>query len=1538
VYRRIALVFFTLLPALVAAQTPLDPTAPEAPASLLDLEIGDAEVDLFVDGSWTSGVSGVLGGATYLDPGGNRRWELYAFPGLEPRPFFNRVDLTLSLWLLQRYFFETTISDELDDSSLLFGYSGGPGEFLQSALIGTTAIEMGAYPYLDFGGESAGAGRTAPGATALFQTEASTHEFMVRLDAARDETLTVRNGRSVTETVVAAASYVRNRYFVLPDGGLATLRIYSETASTTSGALAASDGRYYRELNPAAETVFSLLDGTVGFDEEPAGRVLVYYESGGVPVGDAALGNDSFYSLNALGYPDASPPASFSFSDPTELLELYGFTDTWATLPADTKEALAHDYFRVTIDGQDALLLYEPGRWSPFERAAFYESPVELTSEVGVGFASGGRSGVSLDGRDIERRDAGSLLVVRAAGAGVREYASRYPFADTPYGSPAIYGPAPDPAAASAGIAVQRSSAADALVIGPDYVPGSVRVTRNGIPTTAFEVSASGEIELTPPLGPADNLDVSYRTSAPGEQLDTLVGVGNRFQFSPALALDAALGMRWKPVRARYTIAPGQSPGYVSAGTSLSWDGSAVSDGPGRTLAAEISAGLAYAVPDATGVLRVAGMNGEPTKTTITAESVFPATVPEIDPDEGDGLDITELTRGDAAISAPSSVEPEEAGVAYVGPALRVDYTLATGQNWTGAVIRQPSGPADLSRAGRVEALIRTLDSANVRVFLQIGAIGEDLDIDGNGRRDPELAPELLYSRVLTVPEPDDGWQRVSFTLSPEEQQKLRSTRGIRIIVQRDAPGGSRAGSVLLSEVTFYGTGSAVSASPAGGAGAVTAREAPESLEQAGAALADVYPDVMNRFRPDDTSGAEWENGVLAVSWTATGSDGVRLSFPVPQVPADDYGELRLYARAETPAHELALTVETDAVNAGGLTGLVPASLVLPTDAWTEIVLALPDNADGLIDRVVVTISGTDGEVLLDELSFWRPRDGVSATGALLVTWSPDLELSAGETPILRDLRIAQSIRARGRSYPDGLSSARVGIEGSTSATARLLGADARVEVGGAYGPAGPGLRALHGVVAPVTALRLTIWDEFSRSYLGLGESQTHRSGFSVGPVGPAAAEFDWILSRAPDTTTTEWSGAASLRTSADDRLPVTAELGLDAGEERSGELRSELYFTEWARSFTELLPSGSAAGDRETRARASLKAGSVPFQVEAELGGATDSQAGDSGFLTEIHGELGAPVTLGGGVRIAPAIGRTLALRTTRTPGSARFAEDLAQAGALVRAQQYAFFGVPLAELGGSAPLPEFTAATAGLPEARYAPFAGITVTRSIESRILSLLVPVSAEVRAERLLLRQQDSVTDTPGVRTDLSFVAPNLFGRLGTRPLFGFYDTDQYVTNLVTTVSRDTTDLVRVELDVDQETRLLWLDGHAVELLHSVQATFGPAAVAAETTVVDADATLAFEWRSPPLALDGRPRLAALLGADAQVDHRESLRLRLKPIDGELFTAVLGHESVLSFDERGAITLHAGVGIGTSQPGGIRLLLGALEAGIEGTLRF
>ena len=262
----------------------------ESPASLLETEIGDADVDLLITGSWRSRLGfdyGLIRPREGADVPGlpDGQFSARDFPGFTTRPFQNIVDLTLSLRLDDRYFFETSFVDDFELDTLLFGYDGREEDTLKSLLVGQGPVSVPSYPFLPVA-ESAG---NTLGASARLETGRTRHDLLARFEPTALEVSRFRGRRELAETRVDPAQWIRNRRFVLPDERVSDLRLFREVGSQSRDGADDPDGRYdeplftdatgriYEQVDVENETSFSLTRGTVTLDEPADGRIVASY-------------------------------------------------------------------------------------------------------------------------------------------------------------------------------------------------------------------------------------------------------------------------------------------------------------------------------------------------------------------------------------------------------------------------------------------------------------------------------------------------------------------------------------------------------------------------------------------------------------------------------------------------------------------------------------------------------------------------------------------------------------------------------------------------------------------------------------------------------------------------------------------------------------------------------------------------------------------------------------------------------------------------------------------------------------------------------------------------------------------------------------------------------------------------------------------------------------------------------------------------------------------------------------------------------------
>ncbi len=958
----------------------------EAAESLFDAQLDDTAVDLFIQGSWTSGIRGAYGIALHppLGPAGRRFTPGYQFPGMESIPFYNFVDLTVSLWLYERFFFETTFIDEFRVYSLILGYQGREDEFVQSVQLGNANFSISEYPYLRF----AEATEPSPGASALFETANTRHELLLRYEPTGAQRALFIGMNEVAERRIAPSRFIEGQYFVLPDENVEDLRVYIEAKDGAYSANVNNRTRFFRELDLDEESAYSKSEGYVFLREPAEGRVLVYYEG----VGQDENGRDALVGRRRT--------TSREFIDPTDSDDFeFGFStnnDDHLYYGLDLRN------LEVPIDGRDALLIYDPGAFNPFEMQNHFSLQgldVDEDTEFESLFVRPGKySEIDITDRlEVTLSEQLDSIAVVDPDADLREAANRYPFLTTDPDYPRIYGPGrtTERGATDVEILLRVLQPVNNLSIGTDAVPGSARVLRNGREDTSFTVDYdTGRLSTPFPVNPDDVIEVNYRTHTPGALGGELIfGSGNVIRFTEELEMQLALGLRWNLVDATYSTQPDDYPGTVTTSGSLSYDT--------PNLQAYLDGALEFRVPDTTGYLRLLGMEEKETRLEVRGHNIVPSAPPLDNDTVGAGHDppegLSQANRGklvfrdynsydafgtpslqDYDWSLPSDqVYPYEDG-SRIGPynaladrdgidgqVMVMEFQLENGDDWVGAQLR-PEHAQDLDLSGtsaftfrwRTEELEGLGDDFSV--YLQIGALDEDLDGDGNldrGRsrlnpsfsfsdanRDIELFagggihntdfinsedanrneildrenPELMVTKKLYSANsnngaietelPDDEWSDpVRVRLSASERERLRRVRGVRVLIVRENeinPAQSISGRALFSRFTFEGSTFAtkILGAPDGDPeeAELSAREVPDP-ESGSERLIRAFSEVGEIFHPTDSAGQR----VLLIDWDNLDDlDGWRLRDYVTPVPIDQYENLVFYINLETKDEE----------------------------------------------------------------------------------------------------------------------------------------------------------------------------------------------------------------------------------------------------------------------------------------------------------------------------------------------------------------------------------------------------------------------------------------------------------------------------------------------------------------------------------------------------------------------------------------------------------------------------------------------------------
>ncbi|HSV55797.1 MAG TPA: hypothetical protein VLH39_01650, partial [Magnetospirillaceae bacterium] len=539
---------------------------PEAPESLLSLEIGGSDVDLVAQGYWE--VSVLASAAMGL--GGN--------VGVSaPTLLFRQVpDLWLSLTVLDRWFLEASLTAEGFGGEYVAGYRGGEGDFLREVRLGNKGVSFPDLPYIALGVGTS----TSFGVSALGSGVGGSAHFLLRYDQARRVTQIWVGGREVTRLEYRPSEYARGRWFLLPDQIIVDLELYVETSG---GILTGSDGRTYRrmrsdEYSLSAATGRLDLKTAVGKDR----RLLAYYSSMTIPTAGT----------------ESAPP-------------FYG------RAPATVENVAAGP----------ALILYEEGVHEGFLIANRYALPSSVRPESASAYVRTSATGLPDIGFDAVVLPDGFVRVTRAGADSSRPSRDEYrmPFLGTdldmawlydPEATQAAEGPPlrPEPAYSRILVVETYGTTGSLVLEEAGVLAGSVEVLRNGVPEYGFTYDpVSNIVTLERAPGVSDTIEISYLLATADRGAGSLAaGLGGIFDLSPNWRAWAALGLRWGVPGTGYSAGGDVLPGslVLTAGFRGGSMEPAAPDGPGpaHRLLAEAALAGSYRRPDAAGWHRIAGM------------------------------------------------------------------------------------------------------------------------------------------------------------------------------------------------------------------------------------------------------------------------------------------------------------------------------------------------------------------------------------------------------------------------------------------------------------------------------------------------------------------------------------------------------------------------------------------------------------------------------------------------------------------------------------------------------------------------------------------------------------------------------------------------------------------------------------------------------------------------------------------------------------------------------------------------------------------
>ena len=1424
-------------------------TEEEAPESIFSTQLGDSDVDFYMKGTWDIFMAGSIG---YNVSDG----EFISTPieNMDPGFQFSQIpDLTMSLWLMDRYFFEATIKEDSEQNTFLLGYQGKEDEFVQSVLIGNTRIDIDDYSFLSVSEIP----DNSIGASAAFKTEKSYHEVMLRYDPSQSAVKEFRGRNEISRQTFTPYEYGRGIFFILPDSDITNVSVYIESEN---GTYSGNDGRLYKK-GDAEDYILSESEGTLRMRKAAEGRVLVYYTKNGFPVGNAALGTSALCNVDvSSNYPDPDE-GSLDFD--------FGMGNY---LGQDMSEK------EIIIDGKNALLIYNKNEYSPFESYSIYKSSTSLPEELWK--TRFGISDKSSDPEDIDKElkftvfQENSYVQLYVNSNGPRDMYNRYPLSgENLLSSP--YGPAK---AAEQGsyrkeLRLEIQTPAGSFMLDPDVIPGSVSVKINGFTESRYEIDYStGLITFNRYIHPNDVIKVTYRTMyADSQGGDLLFATGNRFLMGDFMTGEVGFGIRWNVLENQYSVKPGQYPGSILAAGGIDYERE-------RTKFS-IDTGISLTSPDTTGILRVFDMQKDGIELNLAQTSIFPSSVPDytfglITPNELDRgtliyKDYTGSSFGSSSLNnytwsppsdqiytyetgnppGPYSAKAENDGIR--DEVMVMEYNIPSGKSWAGAQIPviKNAEKQDLTDAESITFKMKSQDiinSANTKLYLQIGSISEDLDNDNNLDREASVYSDgfpfndssnnavLLiggggsYSQGNSYLDTEDNdlneildkedadniitedvtgsdlsteyssWKLVRHVFTTSQKKQLSNSSYVRFVVIKES-GTVSSGKLVIGEIN-------VESSPfkatAGDEDATYAREIFErnSYYSPPETLVDAYPEVEDIFFRNMVP--ENEQKVLEVHWEDGISENLELTGYSTPVPYDMYRDLNMYIRIpQFSGGGSNITISLTDTDGRGISCSFDGSVV---DEWKKLTIDL-DKESAKLDGVEINAS-VDVKSTSNDLSMLKVTSDAD-TGTIYIDEihysDPDINIATGTTAgfehtFAGDIwRIGDASLIHNLTFSEDFSYIQEDFAGDLSENTDAN--STRTKTGIKTGILNSSLETNYDFrwIEPdmYTTIDHTYTTPFGTDYYEYMDkySETDDDGLiSFSKSNHLKADYPDLFSAGISTSSTliyssltqSWNADFETANDSDHSFETSLTLSMNSDDYHDPDSG---YLSNWMESYKTLIPQDSDPyPDRNisTSSEYSYSGEKRGFETEITTGVLSSGEDSQRSQTSSGSAELSFPFY---NLSLDNYWQVTPSYKrefsyTNKSVQKDNFTEDQIQWFSDFGRQSYFYTEIPFAEFFLESTEDKFVKDSYYLENSIYTPSFSIDFTRNFGSRLTDLYIPSDVNFDFEKEFKKEQDSFINTYTWGTEFTARAVNLFGGYGSNPVFNFYKTDEYITRL------------------------------------------------------------------------------------------------------------------------------------------------------------
>lgn len=1345
----------------------------EDPTSVYDFSVDDNNVEFILDGTWEVRLDSFIN-INFIDG-----TPVMAFT---PPVFSQAVDLSSWVLINNTWYFESSFAEEFTKNTVAVGYIGGEDDVIRHVRLGNSGITFpGTYSFVTVGGGTA----IAPGAMGTFAGKNWSADALVRYDAAASRELVLAGMNEVTDEFVPITSFVRGKWFVLPEAPVSNVvDVYvTDEDGSYRDSSSRAPGRRWRKLDHA-EFIVHGTDGILELKTETSESVAVIYygnyASGTLP-GAALLG----FVTTTWNFFDGLPltmPAGY-LPNPTDA----GFVANVA------------DRFLATIAGSSALLVRERGHFSPFELGSRYHAD---GSEPVLVYTGTGITPDYLDVIDYEGVYAEVSRNDRHAGTGIRDPENRYPLAQE---FPFLYLPSGGGQRADTDLAVRSRTwkPITTIALGANAIAGTIQITRNGIADTAFSFDESSGIltlERLPSMN--ENVRITWLDTDEGARNATLTLAGGiQWNVTDALSFFTATAFKWNIAKSGFTDESEQSPGSFVLSTGTKYAGPFVT--------ASTAFAFDVSVPDTTGYYRALGMDSG--TDTLYPSDVWYQTIPdEIEPVLGLPANAAAVTLQLADRVTTSGTDGDQPGTvsdsSMTGSVLNLTCSMTSLDSWAGAdILTGDEADTDWASVSTASISLKNPGSnADFYIYLQLGT----------GMTDYCEDPETVRTWRLDTPPAGSGWVTRTVVLTDADRTALSAGQNMRLIVIPSgavipSPATPLEVSLRSGMIAYTDTGFKAIAEPqfSGTTGKLTVAE---TNDPAPKTLVNAEGDVTRRFNSGRT------NTVLVTRFTPEAApdpvtDTITVSRHVTALPLASYAELSFFVYAETipsdPPDSLVRLELTrpESSRAGKKTALILeiTASSLTAGQWQKITVDLDSRSvsidDSSVSQAKARVVSIDRDVLPTRLAFvledWPAPALPPAAGEYAYTVAFDelylhesekiytirnksefawkksgAVLSAGNTAIISDPRIALTAESSVRN--DGSNSA---VSGTADGGLSIFRARADGTITASSATTRVADSTSHSVTVPVGPVSLK--ENFNSDFIGNDFKRDNSISLS-GPIGAGVSTSVDLQGR---------NLARNASFSLAPRFPVTgigtfSLSGKSLFSQTGTSPQTDITDASWGNLWRDTLWYSLSTGENDALKRSGKTSAQAAWMAPSGSGITFDAD-GTSSYAASSSVSIGStytytlafPLKLGYST-LTPSWKRSASESRAIVAGGSYSSDTEFLSGSFSRLS-YAFKTAPFADLFADDIAERI--ADYGTYDRKFGNRYALAWSRPSMGKTSDLWVPstidssIARDTATDATVTNVNDEWTAT--VRIGLS--ALNVAGAYGSHRIFGWYDQDE-----------------------------------------------------------------------------------------------------------------------------------------------------------------